>query len=129
MYSVFKALKYNYDIEFLNKIGKKMNEIKDGIYTGIRKANDGIAIEVSKSHLWQEQQNETILFINLFQKQILQLKKMKYDIFIDMAIDYDDICKQQYGLFVHYSEDLLKTLTKNGIEYEISIYKSGQNRT
>jgi hypothetical protein len=120
MYSVFKALKKDCDPVLLNNIEKAMKDIKNGNFCEIK---NGFVSDISKSYLWFEQQKEMIVFLKLFEKQIKDLVRNKYDVFIDLAIYQDDVVPMNCGLFLHNDIELLKLLGDLNVEYEISIYK------
>ena len=122
MYTVFRATKKVFSFPLVEKIGAEMNELKSGIYKGLRKAGDGFACEITESTLWDEHVQDIIDFLFLFKNQIMELEQNDYNMAVDVAIESMDFCDSGVGLFLFHNKDFLKALELSKVNYEISIY-------
>ena len=122
MYTVFRAVKSDSSLIFLNEVIKEFKKIDRTISINLRKAGDGLSCDVSTAELWIDHQKSIISFLDFYLSLILMLKEKNYSVTIDTAVDKDDILLQSYGLFLHYDSDLIKKMSLSGIDYEMSIY-------
>jgi hypothetical protein len=120
MYTIIRFTAPKEDVSSLEKIGMAMNEHQAGAYTGLRRAGDGFACELSSSSRWQDHQQKIVGFVDSFSQFIQEAHDAGASITVDVAVEPEDLTK---GTHVLRLDDLfLARLSDHHVALELSFY-------
>lgn len=120
MYTVVRVTGDAENLEKLAAVGESMNEVRPGIYEGIRRAGDGFACVVCDAGRWPQHDAAILKFVADFSAAFAQAAVAGGSITFDVAVEPED----RIGpiLVVRGEASLLAALAERGIALEISIY-------
>ena len=122
MYTVIRFLATPERLETLTQVGLAMNAVREGIYTGLRKAGDGFCCEILEGSQWHEHQGEILRFLTEFGESIKAAIRGGATVTVDVAVEPEDRQSSGAVLVLRSERDLLASLTSCGAEFEVSIY-------
>lgn len=122
MYTVIRFLATPERLETLMQVGLAMNAVREGIYTGLRKAGDGFCCEIWEGSKWHEHQREICSFLTEFGESIKTAIRDGATVTVDVAVEPEDRESGGAVLVLRSERGLLASLALCGAEFEVSIY-------
>jgi hypothetical protein len=104
----------------LMELGSEMNGVRPGVFSGVRKAGDGFACDISSSDSWQDHAREVIRFVEEFRDIISRALSAGARVNFDVAVEPED--RGLRSVFLDHS--LLNTLVGAQVTFEVSFYPS-----
>ena len=122
MYTVIRFIGDSACLPRLMKIGAAMNEIRPGIYSGLRKRGDGFACEVCADAEWGKHHASILAFIADFKEIIKQSIEAGSSVTIDIAVEPEELKTDRRIFVLNYEHRLIAALASCGAALEVSIY-------
>lgn len=122
MYTVIRFLATQERLQALTQVGQAMNAVREGIYTGLRKAGDGFCCDIWEGPEWHEHQREILRFLTEFGESIHAAIRGGATVTVDVAVEPEDRESDGAVLVLRSERDLLASLVSCGAELEVSIY-------
>lgn len=106
----------------LYSLGNNMNEKRKGLFTGPRKAGDGFSCQISENNGWSTHYQEILNFLEDFQAEIIEAKKIAAAVTIDVAVEPEDRISNGAQSVIRIDPYMLSILTELKIAVEVSCY-------
>src|SRR4051794_8713549 len=117
MYTVIRFTASSQNVREISLIGEAMNKVRSGVYSGLRKAGDGFACDISKSDSWEDHDAAIRAFVAEFAPQIVQTRTIGGGVTVDVAIEPED-CRERVPV-VRANPELLKILSSHHVTFEV----------
>jgi hypothetical protein len=108
------------DLPALALIGAEMNQIRPGVFTGLRRRGDGFACEIATSADRLDHERSALDFVTQSSPQLEQARNLGAAVTVDMALDSVDFKKPIEG--VHFGAEVLRALGERKISLEVTVY-------
>lgn len=122
MYTVVRVTAGGSKVEELDTVGKSMNELRPGVYQGIRKAGDGFSCVVCEDEDWDRHVRAISRFAGEFSVPLRRLVEVGASVTFDVAVEPEDREGRGPVLVLRGDVTLLEMLARTGIALEVSIY-------
>ena len=122
MYTVVRVTVDAAKVGELDIVGKSMNELRQGVYTGIRKAGDGFSCEVCTDEGWDRHKEAISRFAHDFAVPLRRLVGIGASVIFDVAVEPEDRKGRGRVLVLRGDVPFLYMLACDGIGLEVSIY-------
>lgn len=122
MYTVVRFTIDHLKMNEIADIGVSMNALRQGIFTGIRKAGDGFSCEVCTDTSWEVHVREILRFTSEFSEFIEKALRLGASVTIDAAVEPEDRESTGTVLVLACAPAFLEAIASRGLRMELSIY-------
>jgi len=122
MYTVVRVTADGAKVGELDVVGKSMNELRPGVYQGIRRAGDGFSCEVCEDEDWDRHVQAIFRFVGEFSMPLHRLVEVGASVTFDVAVEPEDREGRGPVLVLRGDVSLLEVLARGGMALEVSIY-------
>lgn len=122
MYTVIRVTADGAKVGELDIVGESMNEVRPGVYKGIRNAGDGFSCEVCEDQDWDQHVQAISRFVGEFSMPLRRLVEVGAAVTFDVAVEPEDREVGGPVLVLRGDVTLLEMLARGGMALEVSIY-------
>jgi hypothetical protein len=122
MYSVIRFTLPKERAHELVPIGERMNERQPGVFTGLRRAGDGFACDVSRADDWAAHVVAARELVGLHAEVIREAISIGARVTLDVALGDDDRKASSIALSIVCPPDLLCLLGEAHVVFVVSVY-------
>ena len=122
MYTIVRFTSEPSLIGEIEELGRSMNLLRPGVFTGIRKRGDGFACDISDDPAWGVHMREIQRFITEFNEAIGQALRVGASVTMDVAVEREDREGGGLILVLDWSSEELAAFASAGLRLEISMY-------
>lgn len=124
MYTVFRFTSDSLSSDVFERLGKTLNKVVPGAFTGLRPKGDGFACELTDSDQWGSHRAAILDFIHQAGPMIVGAVREGVDVCVDVAIEPDDM-KNKFYLSILVDPTLAEGLANSGVNLVLSFYGTG----
>lgn len=121
MYTIIRFTRVPTNNDLLKDIGSELNESIPGAYTGIRRAGDGFACDVSNADAWKQHRDAIMLFLERADHSVHKAREYDIDVCVDVAVESEDSTGRNV-LSLYLDRELMARLVAMDVGLEFSVY-------